>query len=182
MQQSHSFTVTAQGGLLRVLKTRCGVWQGFDPANGGVPPVPVEFEAIWDTGATASVITQRVVDACGLQPIGMVEVHGVHGTRPAEVYLVNIGLPNRVAFQDIRVTKGDLGAGDCDLLIGMDIISCGDFSVTNKDGVTIFSFRVPSLASTDFVLEHKRKVAQNHGGGGKPRPAKHKTFGKNKKK
>ncbi len=167
---------------MRVLKTACVVGEAFDPANGGTPPTNKPFEAIWDTGATASVITQRVVDACGLHPIGMVEVHGVHGTQLSEVYLVHIGLINGVAFAAVQVTKGNLPVGEGDLLIGMDIITSGDFSVTNKGGVTMFSFRVPSIAATDYVLEHNKRSAANHGGGGKPRPEKHKTFGKNKRK
>ncbi len=39
------------------------------------------------------------------------------------------------------------------MLIGMDIISRGDFAVTNKDGKTTFSFRLPSVAKIDFVKE-----------------------------
>ena len=37
------------------------------------------------------------------------------------------------------------------LLIGMDIIGLGDFAVTNADGKTTFSFRVPSVEEIDFV-------------------------------
>lgn len=65
--------------------------------------------------------------------------------------MVNISLPNNVIFTGVRVTKGDiLGAN---ILIGMDIISRGDFSVTNRDGVTKFSYRTPSIAHIDYVEE-----------------------------
>lgn len=33
---------------------------------------------------------------------------------------------------------------DYDMLIGMDIILLGDFCLTNKDGKSVFSFRIPS--------------------------------------
>jgi preprotein translocase subunit SecA len=36
------------------------------------------------------------------------------------------------------------------MLIGMDIIGLGDFVVTNFNGKTMFSFRMPSMASMDF--------------------------------
>lgn len=62
-----------------MLVTKCSISQGYDHASGAPIPQLIEFDAIWDTGATASVITQRVVDACGLQPIGMMQVQGVHG-------------------------------------------------------------------------------------------------------
>lgn len=185
MPASHSFTVTAQGGLLRVLQTQCHVCQGFDPAEGLPPHQFLSFNAIWDTGATASVITQQVVDACGLQPIGMVQVHGVHSTELSEVYLVNIRLPNGVAFPNVQVTKGNLPGGGGDLLIGMEIITSGDFSITNKGGVTIFSFRFPSMVATDFVAEHNTQALREsftHGGTGKVRQKHHKKFGKAKKK
>ena len=43
----------------------------WDPSSGKPQPPFVPFEAIWDTGATQSAITQKVVDACGLIPTGI---------------------------------------------------------------------------------------------------------------
>ena len=37
------------------------------------------------------------------------------------------------------------------MLIGMDILSCGDFALTHKDGKSKATFRVPSCESYDFV-------------------------------
>ena len=37
-----------------------------------------------------------------------------------------------------------------DVLIGMDIIGAGDFVVTNRNGRTKLSFRIPSQGDTDF--------------------------------
>jgi len=132
------------------LRNRCTISRAWNPVTGGTSPALVAFDAIWDTGATNSVITQAVVDACALVASGMVLVHSVHGPQEAETYLVNIGLPNNVVFHGVRVTKGNFaGAG---ILIGMDIITQGDFAVTNRNG-TMFSFRVPSQQSIDFVAE-----------------------------
>ena len=115
----------------------------------------MQFVAIWDTGATGSVITQAVVDACGLAPTGITTVHHVHGSEQAETYLVNIALPQNVIFPGVRVTKGVL-AGNADILIGMNIINKGDFAVTNLNGLTKFSFRLPSKVHIDFVEEDAR--------------------------
>ena len=38
-------------------------------------------------------------------------------------------------------------------LLGMDIISLGDFSISHKDGGTTFSFQIPSTHNIDFVNE-----------------------------
>ena len=37
------------------------------------------------------------------------------------------------------------------MLIGMDVINAGDFAITNKDGKTVFSFRIPSMERIDFT-------------------------------
>ena len=137
--------------MLSVLTNECYVSQAWDPGSGEPEPSLKPFKAIWDTGATGSVITQAVVDACGLIPIGITKVSHVDGDYDTEVYLANIALPNRVAFTGIRVTKGKLK--DADMLIGMNIISQGDFAVTNYNGITKFSFRIPSSRHIDFVAE-----------------------------
>lgn len=151
-----ALTITGNG-LLRALRTECEACPAFDPNT--VPqsqhPTLEKFTAIWDTGASGSVITQAVVDRCGLQPTGMVKVWGVHGLKEAETYLVNFRLPNRVMIYDMKVTKGEITPG-VDLLIGMDVITKGDFSVTNVNGCTCFSFRVPSLERVDFTAEARR--------------------------
>jgi hypothetical protein len=67
------------------------------------------------------------------------------------MYDVNIVLPNLVHVPNLAVTKGDFS--DIDLIVGMDIITLGDFAVTSFGGVTKFSFRVPSLRHIDFVEE-----------------------------
>jgi hypothetical protein len=143
---------------------------------------PPKFKGIWDTGATSSVITQKVVDACGLKPTGMVNVHGVHGAKAAETYLVNIGFPSKVEFSNLTVTKGELSGADA--LIGMDIICQGDLSITNRGGLTVFCFRFPSIGATDFI-EDDRKRAESHArqqhGGKSTHTQKHpKSFGKKK--
>jgi len=111
-----------------------------------------QYKALWDTGATGSVITRKVVDECGLKPISRATVHHAKGTSTTPVYLVSIFLPNQVCFPSMRVTEGDL-AGEVEVLIGMDIISKGDFAVSNKDGKTAFTFRMPSLERIDFVKQ-----------------------------
>jgi gag-polyprotein putative aspartyl protease len=119
------------------------------------------FDAIWDTGATISVISQAVIDSCGLVATGMAQVHGVHGAKPTETYLVNIELPDKVVFTALRVTKGEIR--DADILIGMDIINQGDFSVTNCQGHSQFSYRTPSMEHIDYVaLTKALRQAQAH--------------------
>jgi len=115
---------------------------------------PVEYVALWDTGATRSVIDKRVASQCGLLPVGIQRVAGVHGAADANSYLIRLTLPNNVVFPSLMATEGTLG-DDIGILIGMDVISCGDFAVTNRDNRTVFTFRMPSIARYDYVKEHE---------------------------
>jgi hypothetical protein len=158
MLETRSFTLRSHKGPLRDLKTECQVCAAFDPATTPAHQQPAlcSFVAIWDTGATASVISPEVVKACRLKPIGMTQVHGVHGVAMAEQYLINIRLPNGLGVQKVLVTLGQLGGAQ--VLIGMDIITLGDFSITNQNGTTVFSFRHPSSTTVDYVEEHNRRT------------------------
>ena len=142
------------------------------------------FVAIWDTGATNSVITQAVVDACGLLPTGMTKVSDVRGDTQAETYLVNIGCPPNMLFYGARATKGKL-TGNADVLIGMNIINKGDFAVTHPKGVTQFTFRIPSGADINFVRdanEVQRPRAQHRNIPKPKRPKRTKPSGSRKGK
>lgn len=182
---SHSFTAK-HTGRVRVLKTPAKICQSVTPGVAARPS-PVEFTAIWDTGATNCVVTAEVVKACGLLATGMARTQGVSGVHLSKTYLVDLHLLNGVAVQGVRVTEGLLGGGaNGDILIGMDIIGLGDFAVTNKDGITCFSFRVPSLVVTDYVEEHHRAQAAapsypRQRAATAKRPKHKKQFGKNKR-
>jgi hypothetical protein len=140
-----------------------------------------DFTAIWDTGATNTVVTQAVIDACGLKPTGIAEVHGVTGIERHPTFVVHVGLPNHYMFPDLQVTRGALPGGDeGDILIGMDIIGRGDFAVTCHNGQTVFSYRLPSRSIIDFVAEDEERRLDPRS---RPRNAKRppKKFGKNKR-
>ena len=115
-------------------------------------------KGIWDTGATNCAITAELVQELNLKPISMVEVSGVHGKQWANVYLIHVLLENRVRIK-VRASEcsnllGDKAIG---MLIGMDVISIGDFAISNCMGRTLMSFRIPSTERIDFVADLKRK-------------------------
>ena len=152
-----SFTTVSNAGILRVLTNECTVSEAWNPDSSEPEPPMLAFTALWDTGATQSVITQNVVDSCRLVPTGITDVHHAQGrVKDVPVFLVTIGLPNRVAFVGVPVTKGVFPGAD--VLIGMNIISQGDFAVTNRGGRTKFSFRIPSQADIDFVAEDRQST------------------------
>lgn len=120
--------------------------------------------AVWDTGATGTVITQKVVDQLGLSPISMAQVTDANSTRICPVYLVDLHLPNHVVMGGLNVTLQNLGSG-LDVLIGMDVITKGDFVVSSAGGNTVMTFRTPSLWSHDFVQDIDRDTANRRSGG-----------------
>jgi predicted aspartyl protease len=153
---SRSFTLTHKGNV-RVLVTDVRLAPAFDPQSPPPHPQYKKFRAIWDTGATGTVISQRIVNECGLQQTGVTKVFHAQGAKEnVPVYLVNVGLPNSVAFSGVPVTLGELANGDA--LIGMDIIGNGDFAVTNHNKETVMSYRVPSTEHIDFVKAAKQPV------------------------
>ena len=164
-----AFTTRA-GAVAPVLQSTVQISEAFDPRSGNPAPIAQPYIAIWDTGATNTVITSKVVTELGLKPSGKVRVHGVGPAGSSQehdsnTYLVNVFLPNNVGLAGVRVSENALGEG-CDVLIGMDVITTGDLAITNHNGKTTFSFRVPSCEEIDFVAEiqeHNRLF-----GGGKP--------------
>lgn len=146
-----SFT-SAFDGLSNVLSNFVLISQALNSLPEQVNPKDCgakEYKAIWDTGATRTAISQKVADECGLKPIGVTLIHTAAGESKRNTYLVNVWLPNRVMIPNVTVAQCELI--DTDVLIGMDIINRGDFAVTNKDGKTVFSFRIPSIECIDFV-------------------------------
>jgi uncharacterized protein YchJ len=154
-----AFTVKAQGGVLREIVTGVGVSVPFDPASGDPRPPVHQSKALWDTGATGSVVTKATARALNLQPTALAQVHHAGGVSEQNVYLVNLYLPNGVVMQAVRVTECEGTEGGWGAIIGMDVICTGDFAVTNVAGVTTVSFRYPSCETIDYVVEAQAHTA-----------------------
>lgn len=151
-----AFSVSHEG-VARMIKSECAVSIAYDPNldKGEHPPV-AKYLALWDTGATGSVITKKVIEELKLEPTGITKAFHAQGDGIVNTYLVNILLPNSVGFISLAVTEGVLN--EMDVLIGMDIISSGDFAITNFEGNTTFTFQVPSTKKIDFVKDVNDKL------------------------
>ena len=152
----NSALTTKWNGITQILNTEAGVSIPFSLQDVKDQKINVDiknYKAIWDTGATFSVITSKVVKEVDLKPIGITRVHTANGEAHQKQYLINLYLPNKVVFGLLRVTEAPLY--QTDILIGMDIISKGDFCLSNLNNETILTFRIPSCKKFDFVEEHR---------------------------
>lgn len=101
--------------------------------------------AIWDTGATSSMITKSLAKKLELESIGKTRISGVHGVEDAAVYRVNLIFGNGFMIPDVRVSEA-ADNGGFDVLIGMDIIGQGVFYVTGISGRLEACFQMPDAA------------------------------------
>lgn len=156
-QPHPTFGFTTRGnGLARELINDISISELHDPTSGSPEPVKKTYKAIWDTGATNTAITRKVVQELGLQASGRATCHVVGAadkaaTHDTDTFLVDIYLPNNVKITGLRVSEMSIRGGD--VLLGMDIIANGDFAVSNYDGKTWWTFRIPSNEPIDFVEE-----------------------------
>jgi len=112
-----------------------------------------ETRGLWDSGATNSVVTRSVAQSLGLTLMGQTKVRGVHGVKTVNVYYVNIRLKGTDIQLTTNVTESEELSNDhsVGMLLGMNVITKGDFAITNYRGRTTMSFRVPSRHRIDYT-------------------------------
>jgi hypothetical protein len=158
-----AFTIRATGLLNRVI-TPVNLYPGYDPAQSTSTP-PYATNGLWDTGATSTVITRATATAMGLIPVGFTVMSTAGGSHQTPTYVINVTLPNGVGIAGVLAGECANLSGNVGALIGMDIISKGDFSITNVGGKTCVSYRIPSVSVIDYVNMSNQlqsgNVAQN---------------------
>jgi predicted aspartyl protease len=159
--QYFSFTTTAPGLANRII-TDVSIFPAFDPSTASPKDVVSNtIKGLWDTGATGSCITKKVVDALGLSSVGIVECSTASGRDNRNSYMVNLLLPNGIMVTGIRAIECAL-ARDIDALIGMDVILKGDFAITNFNGKTMASYCYPSRGEIDFNKRFTTHTESSH--------------------
>lgn len=153
-----AFTLKATGLADRII-IEIGICKAFDPKIQPFPNHPYEpVLALWDTGASRSVITKTTADKLALVAVGIANVNHADGTSKHPTHLVNFVLPNSVGVPGLLVTESPNVVGGFGAIIGMDIISRGDSCITNYNSQTWLTFRMPSVLGIDFVNEHTRAL------------------------
>ena len=120
-------------------------------------------KALWDTGAAFSAMTHKMANELRISPSdcsGRSEVSGIGGEIfEVDVARVVIKLPTMETAMEKEISVRIIDFSGADLLIGMDVISRGDFAISNGAGKTLFPFAIPPFK--DKVDLYKKAVAEN---------------------
>lgn len=100
---------------------------------------------LFDTGANVSVINPHSIpDADGTDE-GM-EVRGANSSGTSRTYYCSISLDGgEIVLSNVRIEAFGLDifdGTDIDLIIGMDVITLGEFSVKKNNRLPVFSFSI----------------------------------------
>jgi len=107
----------------------------------------VRLKSLWDTGATLTAIKPKLRDALNLQMVrtgSSAKVFGLGTVTDADFTVLNLKIRHNFEIHWCPVYIIDYNV-DVDIIIGMDIISMGDFAISNADQRTSFSFIAPSM-------------------------------------
>jgi len=123
--------------LVREITTPVSLFSSHASAKGKC----VKTNAVWDTGATHSVLSPKIVKELGLLPIDSCIVRGINHDQISDIVIASISLTDDLFLTGRRFSVNDIPGSD--VLLGMDIITMGDFVINNADGKTLFSFVIP---------------------------------------
>ncbi len=142
--ESHTFTIQYDQPV-KMIQCKVGVSQ----ESLSDSPVESDFSfhtytALWDTGATNTVITARIFKQLKLQQIGIAIVATAAGEIDSPVCYLALKLPNGLSFPFLQATVCENMLGDADVLIGMDIIGYGDFAFSFGTCKPVMTYRAPA--------------------------------------
>lgn len=113
----------------------------------------IPIKGLWDTGSSESVISSDFVMKYNLQSIGDAIIGTTGATSKSNVYTIDFLLAEKQHISLNVTESSQLCGSGFDMLIGMDVITLGDFALTTTDDTICFSFRYPSKGLIDFNKE-----------------------------
>jgi hypothetical protein len=74
------------------------------------------------------------------------------------IVLINLILPNGIQVNEVRAAVSKIEGAD--MLIGMNLIQLGDFSISNWDIKTVFTFAIPPFQNRTDLYEKAIAVSK----------------------
>ena len=98
-------------GIAQELRSTCHVSMAWDNQSDQPEPEEHRFHGIWDTGATGTLISETVVERCGLKQTGLAIIRTANGNEDrVPTYVINLRLPNHVVV--VGVAGSPWGASE----------------------------------------------------------------------
>lgn len=146
-----AFTQKLEGARLPALITEITISQNEKLMIADSKIEHIKTNALWDTGASKTCISNRLVEEMKLPVIGMRKTQCASGVQTVTCHIIDIIMPHKIMLTGVPVLAF-AGSIYFDILIGMDLITLGDFAITNAKGNTCFSYRTPpNDTHIDFV-------------------------------
>ena len=100
------------------------------------------LRAMWDTGSNATILSTKLVSELSPDHFGQGGMTGIGGQSEGDTYLLHVSLPTGdiIIYQEVY----EANLGDYDAIIGMDIITRGNFHLDCIKDETLFSFELPN--------------------------------------
>jgi hypothetical protein len=164
-----AFTVQSNRGYLLQLVSDIGIGLPIDVSTGN-PPLKASYntKALWDTGCSNCAITDETVRALSLVPVSKRMVAYGGSEELENEYAITAFLPPQVRVVGVTATacrtpKPFPGqtTPPWGFIVGMVFINLGDFSISNQNKNTLFSWRFPSLHTLDFVDMQNKIIFKN---------------------
>lgn len=124
------------------------------PDDGSL--ISTRIRALWDTGCSQSVISKHVADFLRLRPDGTQRMRSPFGgsaicdVAKVKICIVLGGV--RIPI-DAAINPNPNSDPDCDITLGLDFITMGDFAISHNGEALCLSFCYPPVgAPTDFTF------------------------------
>lgn len=139
-----------------------------------------QTRALIDTGATNTCISSAAAKALSLNPIHQIQLRGVNGVVPANVYVIDLTFPgSNILIKGLKVTEAkQLKEPAFDMLLGRDVLS--NFLFVYDGGTGAIGLEVPSF--THPLEKEPWKKVQKIGGQQRPDIKKNKAKEKRKQR
>jgi predicted aspartyl protease len=103
-------------------------------------PESYKVQALWDTGAQMCAISKELVEEMGLTVAGKIDAGGFGGNKKdTPFYYVDLTLPDEYHLNHVAAIEYEAMSSH-NFIIGMSIITMGDFSLTREDKGIKFHF------------------------------------------
>ena len=95
---------------------------------------------LWDTGSTSTILSHHLIAELKPEPFQQGGVTGIGGDAESNTYLIHVLLPSGDAVAFVEVYEADIE--DYDAIIGMDIITRGNFHLDCNGDKIEFTFSI----------------------------------------